>query len=514
VVARAPGRFGLASALACVLALALCGSAAAAPADLDPSFAKGGIAEVRAPGGGLLPGEAGGRMAIGPHDEIFVLYSSAIACANTPFECTIELTVARYTADGRLDRSFDSSSPQLVVHQASFDHEFDIAAGPDGKPVIAALDHAGGGLIVARLDRGGHLDGTFGAGGKAQRPPADSFDVATRGALVAVQPDGKAVVASEGIREGSGTRLLVLRFLAGGQPDPGFGSGGQAAVTVGTQSLPAEILLGADGAISAPAPQCCAGGSFHFGEGFSIGRVLANGQPDPAWGGAGRLLFPTPGGQGAVEAAAIARDGGILVSFEEEGSAVSTTGNLVKLRPDGALAQRFGNGGRLRLFNRVGSVSPNALAVDGKGRILGVGWSGKIAVFRLRADGGVDRTFGGGQRVILPFGGSHSGSTLYLVGAQSSGRVIVLGESTCCKTKSFGLIGLRGGADRTRCQGRKATIVGTARADELTGTPRGDVIAALAGADKVRGLSGADLICGGKGTDNLGGGPGHDQVKQ
>lgn len=326
--------------------------AGAAPADLDRSFGRNGITEVRGPGGAPLPGEAGGRLAIGPKDEIFILYSSYQSCGDPPFECTVELTVARYTPDGRLDGSFASSSPQLTIRQDAIAHEFDIAAGPDGKPVVAALDQLGGGLFVARLDRAGHLDSSFGAGGKAQRPPTDSFDVATRGATVAVQPDGKVVAASEGIGESRGTRLLIARFLADGQPDPGFGSAGLAAVTLGTQSLPAGILLGPDGAISVPAPQCCTGGPLHFGEGFSVGRVLANGQPDPAWGGAGRLLFATPGAQATVEAVAIAPDGGILVAFEGEGSTISTVGNFVKLRPDGGLARRFGNGGTLQLFNQ------------------------------------------------------------------------------------------------------------------------------------------------------------------
>jgi uncharacterized delta-60 repeat protein len=497
--------------LASALVAALPGVAVAAPADLDRSFGKNGIVEV--PAGAPLPSEAGARMAIGPKDEIFILYSNYPPC-DPPFECAVGLTVARYTADGRLDPSFGAgSSPQLVVRQDAFDHEFDVAVGPDGKPVIAALDHAGG-LVVARLDRAGRLDATFGAGGKAQRPPADFFDVATRGAAVAVQPDGKVLVASEGIREADGSRLLILRFLSNGQPDPGFGSGGQTAVVLSTQSLPAGILVGPDGDVSVPAPQCCVGGSFHFGEGFSVGRVLANGQPDPAWGGAGRLLFPTPGAQGTVEAVAMAPDGGILVSFEEEGSTVSTVGNLVKIRPDGGLARRFGNQGRLRLFSRVGSVVPNDLAVDAQGRIVGVGWFGRITAFRLRANGSADRTFNGGQSLLLPFGGSHSGSTPYLVDTQSSGRIVVLGESGSHGSKTFGLIGLRGGTDRTRCQERKATIVGTRRKDELTGTPRRDVIAALAGNDTVRGMGGADLICGGIGKDRLLGGAGRDSVQR
>ena len=100
------------------------------------------------------------------------------------------------------------------------------------------------------------------------------------------------------------------------------------------------------------------------------------------------------------------------------------------------------------------------------------------------------------------------------VGLQRGGKILLLGEPCCGTSKSFSLYRLHGGTDRTRCLGRRATIVGTQKADELTGTARRDVIAALGGKDKVRGLGGADVICGGRGQDSLGGGPGRDEVKQ
>jgi Ca2+-binding RTX toxin-like protein len=60
------------------------------------------------------------------------------------------------------------------------------------------------------------------------------------------------------------------------------------------------------------------------------------------------------------------------------------------------------------------------------------------------------------------------------------------------------------------CQGRAATIVGTAGDDHITGTPRADVIVARAGDDVVRAGNGNDLVCGGDGADTLRGGPGAD----
>lgn len=54
-----------------------------------------------------------------------------------------------------------------------------------------------------------------------------------------------------------------------------------------------------------------------------------------------------------------------------------------------------------------------------------------------------------------------------------------------------------------KCDGRAATIVGTAGDDVITGTKHRDVIAALGGDDVIDGGGGADTICGGDGTDTV-----------
>ena len=62
------------------------------------------------------------------------------------------------------------------------------------------------------------------------------------------------------------------------------------------------------------------------------------------------------------------------------------------------------------------------------------------------------------------------------------------------------------------CAGKRATIVGTKRADRLRGTPGRDVIAALGGNDRVAALGRADIVCGGAGRDTLRGGAGRDRL--
>lgn len=63
-----------------------------------------------------------------------------------------------------------------------------------------------------------------------------------------------------------------------------------------------------------------------------------------------------------------------------------------------------------------------------------------------------------------------------------------------------------------RCQGRPATLAGTAGKDLLVGTPGADVIVALGGADVVRGGGGDDTVCAGGGPDRVWGQAGDDRL--
>ncbi len=62
------------------------------------------------------------------------------------------------------------------------------------------------------------------------------------------------------------------------------------------------------------------------------------------------------------------------------------------------------------------------------------------------------------------------------------------------------------------CQGKQATIIGTAGNDHLRGTNGVDVIVGLGGDDIIDGLAGNDIICGGAGNDLIRAGWGHDRV--
>lgn len=476
-----------------VLILPFAGSvvpaAAAAPGDLDASFGSNGSVVVEGTAGAQFHTQAPAKMALGPEGEILVLHANAPSCPEFN-GCPVEWSLTRYDADGMRDPAFGTGPGSGLPVKGNEYDPADLAIGPDGKPVVAALD--GGRVVLARFDRQGHLEAMLGAGdpnplsGSTYEPP-----------VVAVQSDGKVVVAV-----GHAEELDVVRYLANGERDAGFGSGGEATMTLGTRGHPAGLLLDSSGTISIAAPQCC-GGSARYGEGFALARLLGDGQPDPGLAGRGETLLPTPGARGNVEAAALAPDGGAYIVFEVNTGTTATVGNVVKLRPDGSVDTAFGEEG----FSRF-PLSVDSLAVDGKGRLVAGGWIGTAAIARMRPGGGADRTFAAGTEGKLAASGPATGIAL-----QSRGRIVALAEPCCGTTKSFSLFRLAGGTDHTRCFRHPATIVGTDGPDEIVGTPHRDVIAGLGGKDTIRGLAGPDLICGGKGRDKIFGGPGRDRIR-
>lgn len=63
-----------------------------------------------------------------------------------------------------------------------------------------------------------------------------------------------------------------------------------------------------------------------------------------------------------------------------------------------------------------------------------------------------------------------------------------------------------------KCDGVKATIVGTNKSETINGTTKRDVIVSLGGNDKVKAKAGNDLVCAGDGNDTVSAGDGNDRV--
>lgn len=211
--------------------------------------------------GSLDTGFGGGTgmaaMAIGPDNAngyaLALQPDGKIVLAGvTSVSGTVQLTLARFNADGTPDTGFQSAG-SLVTTIGTGSSAYAVAIRPDGRIV------AGGGawidgnqdLLVARYMADGSLDTTFGSGaGYVTRSIGTGSDVVRS---LAVQPDGR-IAAGGNVHNGTDFDFAMAWFTDTGAPDTTFlgtgftttaiGSGQDNAFGLAIQSDGAYVLAG------------------------------------------------------------------------------------------------------------------------------------------------------------------------------------------------------------------------------------------------------------------------------
>jgi uncharacterized delta-60 repeat protein/RHS repeat-associated protein len=168
-----------------------------------------------------------------------------------------DFAVARYNTNGSLDTTFDDSisggnfDGKLTIDFGSTDAAEAVAVQPDGKIVVAGRAFLTGvsryGIGLARLTATGGMDSLpGGSGGKV----TTDLGVSAEGTALALQTDGKMVVA--GFAASSSNDVAIVRYLTTGALDTSFDGDGIATTDFGGASDQAfGLSIRADGKIVA-----------------------------------------------------------------------------------------------------------------------------------------------------------------------------------------------------------------------------------------------------------------------
>ena len=315
--------------------------------------------------------------------------------------------------------------------------------------------------LPARADPG-DLDLNFGGGtGHVSAVVAGNQD----GTDVAVRPSGRVLVVSEG-----GT---IVQFLANGDPDTGFGSGGVVTGTPGVQiyamaldSLGRLLLAGDMGTdvfverlLPNGDPDADFGGGdgwvtttfgkLAFGLGVTIGphgrivvagqvgsnhsrmmaaRYLDNGDPDPAFSDNGKVTTVVLGSDSAADVA-VSDDGSVVVAGTAAASDESPRSfGVVRYHPNGHLDRTFSDDGKATV--RMGTTSDGAAVLIQPNGAIVVGGSYfhptiDWALARFTDAGKLDHSFSGDGKLPTAFG---SGTNNFGgIVRQGTGDLIVCG---------------------------------------------------------------------------------------
>jgi uncharacterized delta-60 repeat protein len=383
-------------------------AASAAAGNLDPGFGSGGI--VTTSYNGPYPTAA----ALQPDGRILV-----IAGFDNDPAATEAFGVLRYQGNGTPDGTFGAAGRTTATFTNFINSPNDLALQRDGKIVVAGPAESADGTVsefaVARFNADGTLDKSFGTGGKVTTNfvgvkaggvsnPADS---------VLIQADGKILVG--GMASGCARRCpaqsALARYNADGSLDTTFGSGGTAAVTAigGITALAEDAngrIFALNGALTAefsaagalqsqvtPSPITIAssrGTSSVFqtdgrylamsgGAGFSrhdgdakVVRYLPTGAVDPSFTNpAFDFSAENTVASDAVQALAVQPNGQVIAAglHSASGGAAFT---VARLNSSGSLDPAFGTGGTLTA-NLPGGGQASVVLIQPDGKILVIG---------------------------------------------------------------------------------------------------------------------------------------------
>lgn len=306
-------------------------------------------------------------------------------------------------------------------------HSLPTSSLVDGSATVAgATQHASAALTVTVRGTAGMVDTSF-AGGAFLAPVGSSEDYAY---AMAVQPDGKLLVAGSSASN-QGTRIAVVRWLRDGSLDASFGVDGKAIVAIGTRDDAARaIAVQPDGRI------VVAGLSYQgtADYDFALLRLMPDGTPDASFGDQGRVLTDFGGDSDRAFALALMPDGRIVAGGQTNVQRGSTGVDfaLARYSATGQLDTSFGQGGLVVAPTLPGSTSDRiqGLAlqtVDGSARLLAVGGDGDFTVARFNDNGSLDAGFGQGGIAAGLFGVSIGSA--YAVSVLPEGGAVVAGHA-------------------------------------------------------------------------------------
>jgi uncharacterized delta-60 repeat protein len=268
--------------------------------------------------------------------------------------------VARYQTNGVLDPTFSGDGRVRTVPGGQF--ATSLAIQTDGM-IVAAGDG------IVRYETDGSLDTGFGIGGRVDTPFMTD---------VAIQPDDKIVTSGFAFR-----KFAVYRYETDGTPDATLDGDGKATLAPSTGSAKANSLA------LQPNGKIVVAGAYRKEPGirrFALGRFTATGAVDVAFGRGDGFIATRIGGQHAeARGVALQPDGRILAAGASwYGSTIQDNADVssfavARYKIGGVLDHRFSGDGKIVTFvgNGFRFEQATSVALQLNGAIVVVGEAGR-----------------------------------------------------------------------------------------------------------------------------------------
>jgi uncharacterized delta-60 repeat protein len=357
----------------------------------------------------------------------------------------------RYNSNGSLDTSFANGGKAVTSMSNGDDIASGVVVQPDGKIVVVGSTYQAKGfnsatqIAVARYNANGTLDSTFDHDGRVTTTLSPKSSA--NGYAVALQPDGKIVVAGSAPGSNGQGDVAVVRYNRNGSLDTTFGKGGLVSFDVASGSGDSAIGVAIqpdDGKIVLTGTSFLPATSDYV---IYAARLTTSGALDGTFGTGGKAITPLGQSSSTSNGLALQPDGKIVVagySFNGNDPTQGGTGNdvaLARFNSDGSLDNDFGGDGVVTVdFDLAPPPGPNvgrAVALQRDGKILVAGYSAggpepeppsHFGLLRLNGDGSLDTGFGTNGATVTAMS-TPGGDAAYAVVVQEDGKIVVGGAA-------------------------------------------------------------------------------------
>ncbi|MBN2547675.1 MAG: hypothetical protein JXB15_00845 [Anaerolineales bacterium] len=368
-----------------------------------------------------------------PRKPLWITMLVALALLVAPLQAQSAGITA---APGSLDTSFSADGKTTGGWAAYNDGANAVAIQRDGKIVMAGYTEYSDGdedFLVLRYNPDGTLDSSFGFMGMVVTPFNSTYT--DRANAVAIQPDGKILAAGYVYPDGPAA-IAVARYNSNGSLDNTFDGDGMVVINIGNNEDVAEALvLQPDGKI------LLVGHSIISKLIIALARLNSNGSLDTTFDYDG--IVTTDLGTATLYdygmAAALQSDGKILVAgYSATYSSENIT--LVRYNTDGSLDTSF-NGDGIVMADLSVYDEALGLAIQPDGKIVVGGITVVLSghdflIARYHIDGSLDTSFGfNGFNTADMCGESES---LSAIAIQPDGNILAAG--TCFSSPNHDFI--------------------------------------------------------------------------
>ncbi len=282
----------------------------------------------------------------------------------------------QYDSDGSLDTSFDVDG-RVFTDMGKNESAQSVAIQKDGKIVVAGYSTINNSVDFAlvRYESNGSLDSEFGTDGKVFTDmDAGAKDKAYG---VAIDSDGKIVVAGYIERTNGDTDFAMVRYNSNGTLDHSFGENNTGKVITKIQDNGTDWYDYAYSVAIQSDNKIVIAGQSGYGpvDNFALLRYNKNGTLDTSFGANHNgIVIVSAGGYGDTARSVTIQSDGKIIAGGESYDGQSFDFALVRLNADGTLDTSFGRNGKVTTGIMNGDAA-QCIAIQRDGKVVALGYT-------------------------------------------------------------------------------------------------------------------------------------------